>query len=148
VRNLLNIGSVNIKKKNHLKADAYLDSAFTIIERNGYKRELIEYYEYRFDLYESSKNYKEALKYNKLKYDLNNELNKIAWDEKVSEVEARFDLAQKARELENAERKLSQQKLIIIAGTSFFLLILGILFLVIKLYKTKNEWAINIGRLN
>lgn len=147
-RNMLNIGSVYTNKGDFLVADLYLDSAYVIIDEHGFKRVKQEYYGYKVYLYENSRNYRKALDYEQLHNELNIELNQVAWNEKVTELQAKYDVAQKERELEASERKISQQRLVIIGGTSLFLLLLGILFLVLNLYKLKNRRALSIEKLN
>ena len=147
-RNILMIGSVYIASKDFLKADVYLDSAYTIIDKNGYKREKLEYYDYKVNLYTNSQNFKEALKFEQLYNELNIELNRVAWNESVTEIQTKFDVEQKAKDLEASERIVNQQRLVIFGGVALLLLLLLILLLVLKLYKSKNVWAKNIEKLN
>ena len=148
IRNTLNIGSVYIASKDFLKADVYLDSAYTIIDKNGYKREKLEYYGYKVDLYTNSQNFKEALKFEQLYNKLNIELNRVAWNERVTEIQTKFDVAQKAKELEASERIVNQQRLVIFGGAALLFLLLWILLLGLKWYKSKKVWAKNIEKLN
>ena len=148
VRNYLNIGGAYIKKKEFYKADSFFQKADSIIIEHDYKREKITFYEYKVDLNEAIGNFGEALEFSRKYNALNLELNRLAWNERVSELQAKYDIAQKGRELEIAERKVDQQKIIIVGGTSLFFLLLGILFLVLRLYKSKNQWAKHTAALN
>ena len=148
VRNYLNIGGTFIKRKEFQTADGYLQKADSIINVYDYKRENFILYGYKVELSEAKGDFEEALEFY-IKYNgLNLELNRLAWNEKVSELQAKYDIAETGRELEGSIQKVKEQRLVIIGGTSHFLLLLGVLFLVLKLYKSKNMWARSVDSLN
>lgn len=146
--NLLNIGGVYLNQSDFELAHQYFNEADSIIEVNGFKREKIDLYSYRLKYNKAIGNFEAALHFDSLYYSLSMELNKMAWNEKVSELYAKYDIAQKGRELEESKRKINQQKTVIVGGSALFLLLLSILLLVLNLYKSKNRWANNIGKLN
>ena len=147
-RNILNLGLVFIKQQRYDSADYFLELAHSVIEKHGYKREKLEYYDYKGDLSEGRGEYWEALKFERLGNALNNELNQIAWNEKVSELRSKYTLAQKDRALEASQRKLNLQQFVILSGTASFIFLLILLFLVLRMYKAKNQWANNVEKLN
>lgn len=147
-RNILNIGRLYGDQRDFVKAHQYLDKADSIIERINYRRGKLEYFGYKTFLNEEAGNYKEALRYDRQYQALNIELNQAAWNEKISEMKNRLELEQKERELEASERKIGQQQFIILGGSAVFLLLLGILFLLYKLYRSKHSFANSVGKLN
>ncbi|NJN26219.1 MAG: tetratricopeptide repeat protein [Cyclobacteriaceae bacterium] len=147
-RNTLNMAKVYILKKDFGSAERYLHDAHLAIEANGFKRLRLEYFNYLVDLCESKGDYKKALEYEREQNRLNNELNRLAYDEKMAELQTKFEVAENARNLNLAERKLSQQRLVIISGIAMFFLLFGILILVLKLFKSNNAWAKSIQKLN
>lgn len=148
VRNYLNLGGVYIGKEKFHAADEFLYKADSIINIYDYKRESLTLVAYKVELSEAKGDFEEALEFNRKHNELRLELNRLAWNEKVSELQVKYDIAQKGRELEESEQKINQQRMVIIGGSSLFLLLLGILMLVLNLYKSKNRWALNIERLN
>jgi tetratricopeptide (TPR) repeat protein len=147
-RNLTNLGKLYISEKEYDSADYYLDMADEVIDSLGYNREKLENLEYKILLNEEIGDWKNAFVYQKEYQQLDNELNRISWNEKVSELQGKFELAQKERELETSRRKLEQQKMIIMGSLSILVLLFVLLYLVIKLYRSKNEWGKNIENLN
>jgi tetratricopeptide (TPR) repeat protein len=147
-RNILNLGSLNIRMQEYDSADYYLELANSVIEDHNFKREKIDYYGNKRDLYAGLNDYREALEFEKRYNALNAELNQIAWNEKVTELQTKYVLAQKDRALEASQRKLNLQQFVILSGTASFLFLLILLFLVLRMYKTKNQWAKNVEKLN
>ncbi len=147
-RNVLNLGATFTRMQMYDSAGYYLDLAGNVIDQHQYKREKLDYFGRRRDLYESMNDYKRALEYDKLYHAHNAELNQLAWNEKVSALQVKYEIAQKDRALEASARKVNQQKFVILAisATSFFLMIL--LFLFVRMYKDRSSWARNVERLN
>ena len=147
-RNILNLGSLNIKKQKYDSADYFLELADSVIEAHHFRREKIDYYGNKRDLYAGLDDYRKALEFEKKYSTLNIELNQIAWNEKVSELQSKYELAQKDRALEASQRKLNLQQFVIMSGTASFIFLLILLLLVLRMYKAKNSWAKNVEKLN
>ena len=148
VKNLLNIGKVYSETQSYDSAEMYLDFAFPIIESSEHRRIKLTYFEYKADLYERTGNFKKALEFHKQFVEIEKELKSVELSEQLSKLQARYNDAQKARELKESEAKVSRQRMVIFGGTALFFLLLGILILVLNLYKSKNRWAKNISKLN
>lgn len=146
--NYINIGGVYIEKNEYSTAESYFQEADSIIEKKGFKRSKLLYLEYLSRLNKAQGDFKEALDHTKQYYELSTQLNKLAWNEKLAEMQTKYDISQKKRELKNAERQLLQQRFIILGGSSVFLLLVAILILIVSLYRSKNKWAKNIELLN
>jgi tetratricopeptide (TPR) repeat protein len=147
-RNILNLGSLNIRKQKYDSADYYLELANSVIEANNFRREKLDYYGNKRDLYAGLNDYKKALEFEKYYNAINTELNQIAWNEKVTELQTKYVLAQKDRALEASQRKLNLQQFVIISGTASFIFLLILLILVLRMYKAKNSWVQNVEKLN
>lgn len=146
--NLLNLGALYNLLQKYDSADYYLDLAGPVIEVHGFKRERLDYYGRKRDLFESQRNFRKALEFEKLYNGLNSELNLMEWNEKVTALQTKYEIAQKDRALEASERKLTQQRFVILAVTASAMFLLILLFLVMRMYKDRNQWVQNIERLN
>ena len=148
IKNLLNIGSVLTEMGQYDSADLYLEFALPIIDKNGLSEDRFIYFYYKADLYQKMGKYEKALEYYQLAVGIEKKLNILELNEEISKLQAKYSDSEKSRKLVESVQKVNEQRLVIIGGTSLFLLLLGVLFLVLQLYKSKNLWARSVDSLN
>ncbi len=148
VRNILNLALAYFEEnpKNGLTEEYFL-KADSLINANNLKKERLVYLDYKQEMSSKIGDYKQALECHLAFTKLQKELNYDVMEEKMATMKARYDFELKQRELDLAKDKLSWQRFIIFTGSAGFLLVVGILFLGIKMYKSKVRYSYEIENL-
>ncbi|MDZ7606669.1 MAG: tetratricopeptide repeat protein [Cyclobacteriaceae bacterium] len=147
-RNMLNLALAYFEDNPDNKmSEYYFQKADSLISKNNLKKERLVYFEYHKDISVKKGDYKQAFESQLAYTKLQKELNYQVMEEKMATIDARYENEVKQRELELAIKKLSWQRFIIFTGTAVFILVVSILFLGMKMYKSKVRYSHQIENL-
>ncbi len=141
-----NIARLNIKLKNYTKAIDEANKSLNIAKEIGAL--LDERYAYKnlFTAYDSLMNYKKAYYFHKLYKQANDSLFNEEKNEKLTEMETRYETEKKEQQIKllNKDKKLQKtqldkQKLIIWSGAGGLLLVITLAFFIYRGYRQKQK---------
>jgi tetratricopeptide (TPR) repeat protein len=134
-KNLLNIGLTFSYMGQADSANAYFKNARVILDRNDFPKTDYVYWDYQYDFNYTTGNYKEALEANIKKNAFEWDQYKNEYENKIAELEVRYDMAVKEKEFSEMKKKHRQTETI-----ALLVLLVSIIVVLIKVYFEKTKW--------
>ncbi|MDX1627110.1 MAG: tetratricopeptide repeat-containing sensor histidine kinase [Fulvivirga sp.] len=156
------LGSIYTKTGNYQAAERYLDKSRVTLKELNSRDNLLYNYLYSAELYEKLGRLPESIHYYKKYIALKDTLKNEAIQSQLAEMEVRYDLKNKEREIEilNLEKKTSEQELslkektirnqrfVIISAIVGAILLLGLIVVGFRLLRLRNRSNKALKRLN
>ena len=151
------LGELNFSKKDYAKAEAHFKESLKIMKALKSKSGEVMVYNRLASLYSEKGNFKKSNE-NYIEYiRLNDSLNNVELGEKVNEIQAKFDVERKNKELAEQKLAIEQQELQLqkkqfqnklMTGLALFLLLVSLLswFLYQQRQKRKNQEILSLKR--
>ncbi len=150
-----NIAGLNIELKNYTNAIVEANKSLNIAKEIGALHLERIAYEHLFASYDSLRNYKKAYYYHKLYKQTNDSLFNEEKNEKITEMETRYETEKKEQQIkllnkdkELQKTQLNKQKLIIWSGAGGLLLVITLAFFIYRGYRQKQKANLQLERKN